>query len=423
MDLPPALTPQNPNAKSLPLRYRLGTPLPMSTYLLTADVHLGRHSAGFEADDACSARRAWERIGTAAKAHGVEAIFVAGDLLDGRTGFQTGIGALEDGFRASGNIPIVAVSGNHDHDSLPYLADHFGPERLRLMGRQGWESYALPSGLRVTGRSFRATYEKSSLLEESPPEADLGLLHADVDTPASAYNPVTTAALGAVPVGRWLLGHIHKAHNRGNWTYPGSPQALDFGETGVHGAILAEWRGGAFARWESIPISNVGYETVPVPLDPSIEDELMLQSVAQRAVNGYLARHGEARLRVRLRPEGRTRLPLAKFAALGELSGADLDRVELEAVRPDWDLPRLAAGKGAPSLLARILLSLEEDAPTPEPEVAEALDRIRRKVERSIESPAFMPLETGLEGEPEPPFDWRPAARRAAVRMMEAVVK
>ncbi|RYG41992.1 hypothetical protein EON79_19785, partial [bacterium] len=146
----------------------------MSTYLLTADVHLGRHSAGFEADAACSARKAWERIGAAARTYGAEAILVAGDLLDGRAGFQTGIGALEDGFRVSGDIPVIAVSGNHDHDSLPYLADHFGPERLRLLGHQDWESVVLPSGLRVTGRSFRGAYERITLLEETPPEADLG---------------------------------------------------------------------------------------------------------------------------------------------------------------------------------------------------------------------------------------------------------
>lgn len=393
----------------------------MSTYLLTADVHLGRHSAGYEADAERSARRAWVRLNALARMRGAEAIFVAGDLLDGRAGFQTGIGALEEGFREGGDIPIVAVSGNHDHDSLPHLADHFGPDRLRLLGRNGWESLALPSGLRVAGRSFRDAYERTSLLTEPPPEADLGLLHADAYDATSPYNPVTSAALGAAPVGRWLLGHIHKPDARGNWTYPGSPQALDFGETGSHGAILAEWRGGTFANWETVPLSNVVYEVVPVPLDPTNEDELAYQSAAQRAVNATRARHGEARLRVRLRPEGRTRIPIGKLAAATEIAGADIDRIELDAVRPDWDLAELAQGKGAPALLARVLLALEDDAASPEPEVSDALDRIRRRIERETDLAAFAPLDTGSEGETEPELDWKPAARRAAVRMMEAV--
>ncbi|CAN5366091.1 DNA repair exonuclease [soil metagenome] len=393
----------------------------MSTYLLTADVHLGRHSAGYETDAERSARRAWVRLNRIARARGAEAILVAGDLLDGRAGFQTGIGALEEGFREGGELPIIAVSGNHDHDSLPYLADHFGPDRLRLLGRNAWESLVLPSGLRMVGRCFRDAYERSSLLTEPPPEADLGLLHADVYDAGSPYNPVSSAALGAAPVGRWLLGHIHKGETRGNWSYPGSPQALDFGETGPHGAILAEWRGGRFAEWEAVPISNVAYETISVPLDPGMEDELAYLSGAQRAVNAARARHGEARLRVRLRPEGRTRLPLAKLANATELAGADIDRVELDGVRPDWDLAELARGRGAPALLARVLLALEEDASPAEPETADALDRIRRRVERETDLAAFAPLDTGSEGESEPAFDWKPAARRAAVRMMEAV--
>ena len=46
--------------------------------------------------------------------------------------------------------------------------------------------------------------------------------------------------------------------------YPGSPQALDPGEPGPHGAVLLEVAGGRVGSAERVPLSTVRYDEIAV---------------------------------------------------------------------------------------------------------------------------------------------------------------
>src|SRR5690606_18475306 len=98
--------------------------------------------------------------------------------------------------------------------------------------------------------------------------------------------PVTLADLHQIPVDIWLLGHIHAPalHERPGCPlvlYPGSVQAMDPGETGMHGAWIVTVAAGARPAPRCIPLSTVRYEALEVDLTGvTDEDEARSRVVA-----------------------------------------------------------------------------------------------------------------------------------------------
>ncbi|MEI6035409.1 MAG: DNA repair exonuclease [Verrucomicrobiae bacterium] len=265
--------------------------------LCTADLHLGRTSSiGQEVDLDISALGAWRRIADLAIAGGADAVVIAGDVFDSlasslqeRKRFHDGVVRLSDA-----GIPVVAVTGNHDHDALPAYAAAFSHESFLLLGLRGWEAREITtkSGpVRFVGQSFTNVYERAPAtspdLEPMPGVPTVAILHGDL-APNSAYRPVSPSVLDR-PADAWVLGHIHIplriASAKVPSIYPGSPQALDFGETGLHGVNWLEIQGTKAAFGPSVPISTVRYdiETVDVSEESGPPDLVLGQAVRDRA--------------------------------------------------------------------------------------------------------------------------------------------
>lgn len=391
--------------------------------LCTGDVHIGRSSTRLPAwagERAASCGEVWGAVVEAAVAEGVDLVVVSGDVVDRSNRFYEAYGPLERGVRrlAEAGIRVAIVAGNHDYDVLPRLVEAVGRERVRLLGEAGgWERWTVEGRagevVHVDGWSFRSErVREDPLASYGLGSGDgapvLGVLHCDLEQPGSPYAPVTLAGLRRLPPTFWLLGHVHAPvlHDDGGGVpvlYPGSPQALDPGERGVHGAWVVELGAGSRPRARLLPLSRVRYEEVEVDVT-GLADAGELESALAGAVASELARVAEDGgllrwLVVRLRVVGRTAVHREVAAQAGalvrdlELVRGDVtavvERVEV-ATRPALELETLAAGSAPPAVVARLLLALEGGGVEGVP--AELLERAGRAVEAVYGARAYRDL-------------------------------
>ena len=97
--------------------------------LLTADLHLGRSSSGLPPSAQTlsfptSSREAWLRVVDLAVREKVDAVLIAGDLVESSTAYYEAMGPLIDGFRKlqETGIDVFAVAGNHDAFAFEKIA-------------------------------------------------------------------------------------------------------------------------------------------------------------------------------------------------------------------------------------------------------------------------------------------------------------
>ncbi|MCC5829509.1 MAG: DNA repair exonuclease, partial [Phycisphaeraceae bacterium] len=263
--------------------------------LLAGDIHIGRASTRLpDGTDRESLRAgaAWERLVKLAIELRVDVVCLSGDIADQDNKFWEAIGPLEAGIGrlSEAGIWTVAVSGNHDFDVLPRLADGLSEQartRFLLPGRGGvWERVTIRDGhgravLHVDGWCFAQERVRESPLKDyvfDPPGDGvpvLGIVHGDLGVSESVYAPLSLSDLMRAGPSGWLLGHIHSPRlERGAgaagscWVlYPGSLQALDPGETGGHGPWLLEVEHGRLGEPRALQLSSVWYETVEVAAD------------------------------------------------------------------------------------------------------------------------------------------------------------
>lgn len=360
--------------------------------LCAADLHIGRRSSRLpEAfsglDHSCAA--AWDAVVDAALAERVDIVALSGDLVDRDNRYFEAVGPLERGLRrlASEGIETYAVSGNHDFDVLPELADALDTDGFYLLGRDGrWERRTVhrrgEAVLHIDGWSFPRQDVLECALDSYVLSSDglpvLGLLHADLDQPRSRYGPVTLPDLRRHQVALWLLGHIHGQsilvdEVRPVVMYPGTPQAMDPGESGLHGVVVVDISPSGRVETRRLPLSTVCY----LSLDVDVADVDQADEVRARIVGGLrdaLARDEHryerlACLSCRLTLTGRTPLhgdlrrivqDVTEDLNLTGPGGAEaiVERIEIET-RPAFDLDVLSRRNDPPGEIARVIQSLE----------------------------------------------------------------
>jgi len=368
--------------------------------ICTADLHLGRISSRLINDVRAAdftARAAWERVVELALNEKADAVAVAGDVIDASGNYFEACGPLETGLKrlSSAGIETLFVAGNHDWNSLPRFCEQFAGLRLRLLGRGGrWERQTIERGderLHICGWSFPAARHTENPLLAYRHESDgvpvLGLLHADVNQMGSPYGPCSSAELLAAGPSLWLLGHVHRTNQwqdaAGIAFYPGSPQALDPGEVGGHGAWCVDFHRAGKPNLRHCPLSTIRYEDLVVNVDGRNDEvavEKALHEGLERMVQECAKEPGPLELlSCRVHLQGRTALH-AHLALHGwdhvdelrrESNGitAVVERIAVNTA-PVLDLPNLARGNSPPALLARFLLELERGENLPMIETA-----------------------------------------------------
>lgn len=372
----------------------------MTTLLAIGDLHLGRPPAAVpeslraDAEDFGPAA-AWTRCVEDALQRRVDAVLMAGDLVDQERDFFVGYDQLKRGIERllEAGIPVLAVAGNHDTRVLPRLADEISG--LELLGAGGeWQSRRV-ADLTVLGWSFPRPQVRMSPVDRLPDPPGqgvvVGLLHCDLDRSDSPHAPVARRALERAPVDAWLLGHIHRPDQLDTdrpLGYLGSATALRASETGDRGPWLVHIEGRDFAA-DHLPLAPLRYETLEIDCS-EIDDagalaDHVLASARERARMLAGAAYTPRALGFRITLTGRSTAALALESA-GEEIEADgraweesgiacfVQKVS-STVLPAIDLERLARQSDPCGLLARRLLALED----PESQEYGRLIRLGRK--------------------------------------------
>lgn len=362
--------------------------------LCVGDIHLGRQPSrlGEALVDKIAPGRlgpaaAWQRSVDFAIAQQVDAVLLAGDVVEQQDDFYEAYGDLRAGVErlVEADIRVIGVAGNHDVEVLPRLAD--AVTDFELLGRGGqWESLELQSNndsdkARVLGWSFPETVVSTSPLDSLEYAPDnlptIGLLHCDRDQTGSRYAPVRSSEFDHHPVDAWLLGHIHRPdalESPKPTGYLGSLSGMDPGEPGPHGPWLLEIKNNDF-QINHIPLAPLRWEEVTVPVDDLAAAGDIHTRIVQ-ALDQLHERLGESpytpeAVGCRLRLTGRTEWRREIERDLGTEDPRDVSHErgniiyfihawELDTL-PSVDLAELAQGADPAGLLARKILILRGD--------------------------------------------------------------
>jgi DNA repair protein SbcD/Mre11 len=358
--------------------------------LCAADIHLGRRPSRLPealADHAgdLDPAAAWRRLVQTALDLGVDALLLAGDVVDQDDDFFEAFADLRQGVErlTEAGIPVLAIAGNHDVRVLPRLAE--AVPGFTLLGRGGhWQEHRLQGSdgvpVRVVGWSFPERVAPDDPLAAGlparSPETTIGLLHADRDQTGSRYAPVRSPDLQAAPVDTWLLGHVHRpdiAPGPRPIGYLGSLVGTDPGEPGPHGAWVLDVDADGALELTLLPLAPLRWETLEVPLDGLADpaDVTVRITAAIDALHGALADEAFRPVAVgcRLRLTGRTalRAGVAQALAVADPRSAlyphdgttyFVHASSLDAL-PERDLDALARNADPVGLLARKLLLLQ----------------------------------------------------------------
>ncbi|PAU81075.1 DNA repair exonuclease [Halovibrio salipaludis] len=417
------------------------------SFLAVGDLHLGARPSRLPEELAGRSAElgtagAWRRIVDQALEQGVDAVVLAGDVVEDEDDFFEAYRELSAGVKRllDGGIRILGVVGNHDVRVLPRLADQL--TGFELLGRGGeWEQLTLAAGdteLTLHGWSF-----PTARVPESPlrgvrltrgPGINLGVLHADRDQAASPYAPVTSAELTAAGLDGWLLGHIHKPDSLSTVEpsgYLGSATGLDPGEAGPRGPWLFELDGRglqAVTQWRIAPLhwTSVSVDLTGIEAAEDARDRLL---AAVGELDESLSAHHRppeaAALRVAF--TGRTDLGtgVAQLMARESLdtlhAGSGRIHYFVETLRydiqPTIDLAVLARRADPVGLLARRLQLLEQ-APD-DPQRQALLQSARQQLRAQAANTQWQAVSDGEPDESDV-VDW---LRRAGMAALERLLE
>lgn len=362
--------------------------------LCTGDFHLGRHPSRIPDSldgPKLSPKSVWLSIVQNAIDSNVDAVVIAGDVVDQENRYFEAYGAFEDGISQlhDEEIPVVVVAGNHDADVLPEMIDNLDFGTLQFLGRDGeWERWTLERDgeplAHFDGWSFPSEHVYESPLDEYDlPEVDnvphIGVLHADLDSRGSQYAPVQSRELRDTSADAWLLGHIHspaiQIDSRPLALYSGSPQPLDPGEQQAHGPWTVTISQAGKVRAEQIPLASVRYDHISVDVSGAGDAEEVVSILSEEITERVRSELDTSSLEVsliRARLTGRTD---AHSALVDQHRSMERElkfnedsvsiRVESIAVdtRPAIDLEALSEGDNAVAYLAALLLEIENGDP------------------------------------------------------------
>lgn len=330
--------------------------------LCTADIHIGRRSSfDAELDGDFSTLSAWLRIAEIAIQQKADAVVIAGDFFENleaqyetRPKVKASLEKLKDV-----NIPVLAVAGNHDSSALRVFANAH-PTLIHVFPSDKWDEVAI-GDVRFLGRSFAKETEPISMLDNLERrfryETTIGIVHADIDA-NSSYGPTPLPDFSGRGVVAWVVGHVHAPRLfRGDplVTYPGSPQAMDWGETGPRGFQWLEVEGGRANLSEVIPVSTVRYEVVTITL---AEEETLDEAVSNLA--GEIRKNQpdleSVHFRIHLRFSADSK-PI--FPSTATFLGPDVYSVLSATPVPKIDLEAQCQQPDAAGQAARLLLGLD----------------------------------------------------------------
>lgn len=254
--------------------------------LCAADLHL---DSRFEAlpEKEAQKRREGQRellfkIVELAEHHGAQSILLSGDVFESNA---VSIETQDAFIKAFGtvDIPVFVSPGNHDPytDSSVWVRMRI-PKNVHIFKSKKIDCVELNDlNLRIWGAGFENYFCESILENFNPPIKtdgifDVMVLHGDVCSGESDYNPITRQQLENSGMDYVALGHIHtcsKPQKVGKtvFAYPGCTEGRGYDEIGVMGVYLVTLSDEG-VKAKLLPLGGVRYEIITV--DVSGKDPL-----------------------------------------------------------------------------------------------------------------------------------------------------
>ena len=263
--------------------------------LHAADIHLDSPFESLTAEEAKD-RRAQQRtimkkLAELAEENACEAMVLPGDIFDNinpeketKEEFCKALAALR--------IPVLISPGNHDYyvpgglwDSMPLPGNVFVFKNNEIKAVE-----LKDGGLRFWGAAF-VSDESQGLLEnfEAPIKTDnvydIMVIHGEVCSGNSKYNPITVKQLEKSCMDYVALGHIHKRAEpeyagMTPYAWPGCTEGRGFDETGEKGAYIVTLSEKGVST-EFKPLDGVRYEILELgPQEGNLKERVILETAA-----------------------------------------------------------------------------------------------------------------------------------------------
>ena len=351
---------------------------------------------------------AWDALIEIARSQQVDAVLIAGDLVDRENRRFEPLGPIERGLTtlARHGIPVVAVAGDEDADTLRTIAEQNAAGALNVLGRDGtWGTTTVSSyageELTIAGWSAPGRTTGTSPVTTFPASTgnatpDIVMLHG---TPGNeGFAPVPPEQVADLPGRLWIAGApntpwVEHLDDTAVLT-PGSPSALGPLDTGTHGAWLADVSG-THVDLRQVPVAAVRFDHVSVDLSDSsgIDDaEMRLIEALQRTLDHAVSLDDGNHLAavcVHLTLTGSTPVFTDLPAHIDEMTrtidlqqrGVSLAiRSVTNETRPQIDLATLVQRADPAGETARLLVALDSDSVTEMPNPYQ--DFVRRTATR-----------------------------------------
>jgi DNA repair exonuclease SbcCD nuclease subunit len=317
-----------------------------------ADLHLDAAFAWAGATGAAgrkrraALRRTLERIVELAVAERADALLCAGDLYENeRLCADTGE-FLRATFAAAAPLRVFLAPGNHDWlgPASAYARVAWSPN-VHVFRAPRLEPVDLAPGLTLWGAAHLAPAGTRGFLEEfaaDRPGVNLALFHGseraaflEQGGAKSEHAPFAASDVARAGLRHAFVGHFHRPKDAAEFTYPGNPDPLEFGEDGPRGVVIADVaRDGSVTR-ERRTVAETRVHDLAIDLDGCAHRE----DARARVRTALADLCGVARVRL-----------CGEVAASLELSRADLDaelgHLDAAVVRfelhPAFDLDAIA---------------------------------------------------------------------------------
>ena len=218
----------------------------MQKFIHCADVHLGSKMESKLPKAKAEERRAevrktFHRMVEYAKAEGVRAILLSGDVFDSDRPLKRDKEFFYDVVKATPEIDFLYLRGNHDGKES-YTEE--GLSNLKTFSTE-WTGYEYEGvyicGLEIARENAQSLY---STLKLDKARKNLVMLHGQVEA-SMGVDKVHVGKLADKNIDYLALGHIHsysenKLDDRGRYVFSGCLEGRGFDEMGDKGFVLLE---------------------------------------------------------------------------------------------------------------------------------------------------------------------------------------
>lgn len=239
-------------------------------FIHCADIHLGsKMESRFPKEKSDERKRelraAFSRLAEYARAHGVRAVILAGDVFDGDRPLKKDKEFFYSVVRNTPETDFLYLRGNHD--TLESYTE-YGLKNLKIFSDE-WTSYdyggVIISGIEINERNALSMY---SSLKLDGGRKNIVVLHGQLGN-AGGVCKVQLSRLRDKNIDYLALGHLHsfsdgKIDGRGQYAYAGCLEGRGFDELGLKGFV--EIDADEKITYKFVPACSRVFEEVTVDL-------------------------------------------------------------------------------------------------------------------------------------------------------------